>query len=297
LPLKKREKLCLVNGERTTVNDYITLYAPAKINLFLRVTGKRPDGYHSLFTLFQKVTLFDYIIIRKVERGINLSCPQGTVPEDKTNIAYQAASLFYKVTGLLPGVDIEIRKNIPVAAGLGGGSSDAACVLNGLQEVYGNPCAWDNLRSIGSKLGADVPFFLEPCTIAIGRGIGDQLEPIYSSPPLWFVLISPCFPVSTKWAYENLKLTTGENLFIFSPEDIINIEQFLHNDLEEVTASEYPVIHTMKESLLSYGAEGTLMTGSGPTVFGLFKEEEKARLAYERLRSNPDWAVYLVRSL
>jgi 4-diphosphocytidyl-2-C-methyl-D-erythritol kinase len=286
-----------MNSERTTVNDYITLYAPAKINLFLKVTGERPDGYHSLFTLFQKVTLFDHIIIKKVEKGINLSCPQGTVLEDETNIAYQAASLFYKVTGLSPGVDIEIRKNIPVAAGLGGGSSDAACVLNGLQEVYGNPCARDNLSSIGSKLGADVPFFLEPYTMAIGRGIGDQLEPIFSPPPLWFVLISPCFPVSTKWAYENLKLTTGENLFIFSPEHVINIEQFLHNDLEEVTASQYPVIHTMKEYLLSYGAEGALMTGSGPTVFGLFKEKEKARLAYERLRSNSDWAVYLVRSL
>ncbi|MEW5947845.1 MAG: 4-(cytidine 5'-diphospho)-2-C-methyl-D-erythritol kinase [Thermodesulfobacteriota bacterium] len=279
------------------MNDYITLYAPAKINLFLRVTGKRPDRYHSLFTLFQKVTLFDHIIIRKAKRGINLSCPQGTVPEDETNIAYQAASLFYKVTGLSPGVDIEIRKNIPVAAGLGGGSSDAACVLNGLQEVYGNPCARNNLSSIGSKLGADIPFFLEPCTMAVGHGIGDQLEPIFSPPPLWFVLISPCFPVSTKWAYENLKLTTGENLFIFRPEDIINIKRFLYNDLEEVTASQYPVIHTMKESLLSYGAEGALMTGSGPTVFGLFNEEGKARIAYEGLMSNSDWAVYLVRSL
>lgn len=279
------------------MSDCHILYAPAKINLFLKVTGKRPDGYHSLLTLFQKVTLFDHIIIKKVEKGINLSCPQGTVPEDETNIAYQAASFFYKVTGLSPGVDIEIRKNIPVAAGLGGGSSDAACVLNGLQGLYGNPCARDNLSSIGSKLGADVLFFLESNTMAIGRGIGDQLEPISSPPPLWFVLISPCFPVSTKWAYENLRLTTRENLFIFTPGDVINIEQFLHNDLEEVTTSQYPVIHTMKEYLLSHGAEGALMTGSGPTVFGLFKEEEKARLVYERLRSNSDWAVYLVRSL
>ncbi len=279
------------------MSDCHILYAPAKINLFLKVTGKRPDGYHSLFTLFQKVTLFDHIIIKKVEKGINLSCPQDTVPEDETNIAYQAASFFYKVTGLSPGVDIEIRKNIPVAAGLGGGSSDAACVLNGLQGLYGDPCARDKLRSIGSTLGADVLFFLESSTMSVGRGIGDQLEPIFSPPPLWFVLISPCFPVSTKWAYENLKLTTRENLFIFSPGDVIHIEQFLHNDLEEVTASQYPVIHTMKEYLLSHGAGGALMTGSGPTVFGLFKEEEKARLVYERLRSNSDWAVYLVRSL
>ncbi|MEW6327204.1 MAG: 4-(cytidine 5'-diphospho)-2-C-methyl-D-erythritol kinase [Thermodesulfobacteriota bacterium] len=279
------------------MSDCPILYAPAKINLFLKVTGERPDGYHSLFTLFQKVTLFDHIIIRKAEKGINLSCPEGTVPEDETNIAYQAASFFYKITGLSPGVDIEIRKNIPVAAGLGGGSSDAACVLKGLQELYGNPCTRDEVSSIGSKLGADVPFFFEPCTMAVGRGIGDQLEPIPSPSPLWFVLISPCFPVSTKWVYENLKLTTRENLFIFSPEDVVNIERFLHNDLEEVTASQYPVIHIMKEYLLSYGAEGALMTGSGPTVFGLFKDEGKARLARERLASNTDWAVYLVRSL
>ncbi len=279
------------------MNDDRVLYAPAKINLFLKVTGKRPDGYHCLFTLFQKVTLFDQIIIRKRGKGISLSCPQGIVPEDETNIAFQAAALFYQATDIPPGVHLEIHKNIPVAAGLGGGSSDAACVLKGLQSLYGNPCTGDTLLSIGCQLGADVPFFLEPYTMAIGREIGNQLEPIPTPPTLWFVLISPCFAVSTKWVYGNLKLTTRENPFIFTPGDVADIAKFLHNDLEDITASQYPIIDTMKEQLLSCGASGAVMTGSGPTVFGLFGEEEKASLAYERLKSNMDWAVFLVKSL
>lgn len=282
---------------RSRRDSEIFLHTPAKINLFLKVTGKRPDGYHSLITLFQKVTLFDYIIIRKEESGINLSCPQGTVPEDETNIVYQTVSLFYKGTDIPPGINIEIHKNIPVAAGLGGGSSDAACVLKGLQKLYGNPCTKDNLLSTGSRLGADVTFFLEPYTMAIGRGTGDQLEPIPSPPPLWFVLINPGFPVRTKWVYENLKLTTRKNPFIFTAEQTADIEKSLHNDLEDITASRYPVIHTMKECLLSYGANGAEMTGSGPTVFGLFKKEEKAQLAYEGLKLHTGWSVYLVKSL
>lgn len=279
------------------MSDPIILHAPAKINLFLKVIGKRPDGYHSLFTLFQKVTLFDQLIIRKTGKEINISCPQGIVPEDETNIIYQAASLFYKVTNIAPGLDVEIHKNIPVAAGLGGGSSDAACVLKGLQRLYDQPSTEDSLLAMGRELGADVPFFLQSPTMAIGRGTGDQIEPIPFPPVLWFVLINPCFPVSTKWAYGNLKLTTGENPFIFSAGNIADIEDFLANDLEEITASRYPIIHDLKKHLLSAGASGAIMSGSGPTVFGLFKEKEKAGLAYERLKSNRDWAVFLVRSL
>lgn len=270
---------------------------PAKINLFLKVIGRRPDGYHRLVTLFQKVTLFDRVTMRKRARGINLSCPQGTVPEDGTNIVYQAAVLFYKATGLEPGLEVEIQKNIPVAAGLGGGSSDAACVLRGLQQLYGSPCTKDELLSIARKLGADVPFFLESFTMAIGRETGEQLEPIQHPPRLWFVLVNPCFPVSTKWAYENLKLTSAENPFMFSAGSISDLEKFLGNDLESATASCYPIIQTMKEHLLACGAGGAVMSGSGPTVFGLFREKEKACLAYERLKTNTHWSVYLVRSL
>lgn len=275
----------------------IILHAPAKINLFLKVGGKRPDGYHSICTLFHKITLFDVIKIAKSDR-IKVSCPQGTVPSGKENIAYLAAERFFEHTSISPGADIEIEKHIPVAAGLGGGSSNAAAVLVGLQSLHGNPCTDEEIFLIAKGLGADIPFFLLAYSLALGRGTGCQLEPVPSPAYWWFVLVNPGIQVSTRWVYENLKLTSRENPFMFSPVDVSNIETFLQNDLESVTASKYPIINLLKEKLVSYGAHGALMSGSGPTVFGLFREQGKARLAYSKLREEADstWAVYLAKS-
>ncbi len=281
------------------MNNPTRLYAPAKINLFLRVTGKRPDGYHSIHTLFHKIALFDEVTIHQSAGRMRLSCTPSTVPADERNIAYQAAAHFYDSTGIAPGIEIELRKNIPVAAGLGGGSSDAACVLKALNALYGHPCTESELLSLSRKLGADVPFFISPHTTAIGREKGDSLEPLHSSFVRWFVLINPGFPVSTQWVYQHFELTSAENPFMFSAGDVADIEQFLHNDLEIVTASQYPVIRTLKERLISHGAHGALMAGSGPTVFGLFEEQERAQRAYHELGSSihADWSIYCVRSL
>lgn len=275
---------------------FSTTLAPAKINLFLRVTGKRPDGYHDIVTVFQKITLFDSITLEKTNGGIELTCLQNTIPTDSRNIAYRAACIFEEFTGITVGIRITIDKRIPIAAGLGGGSSDAACVLKGLHAMYGTPCGEDALSCMAAKLGADVPFFVSPYSTAIGRGKGENLEP-RPTPLIWVVVVNPGFPVSTKWVYDNLKLTTVENTFIFSPHDTAVLEEILHNDLETVSIPEYPVINSIKTRLISCGAKGALMTGSGPTVFGIFKDESKAQRAYAELQSEPDWSVYLAKSL
>ncbi|MFH1147018.1 MAG: 4-(cytidine 5'-diphospho)-2-C-methyl-D-erythritol kinase [Pseudomonadota bacterium] len=278
------------------MTDFITTPAPAKINLFLRVTGTRTDGYHNIVTLFQKIALFDIITLEKTNGGIELTCLQNTVPADGRNIVYKAARLFEESTGIPLGVKITIDKKIPVAAGLGGGSSDAASLLKSLQEMYEHPCDEDALLCMAAKVGADVPFFVSAYSTAIGRGKGEELEPV-QIPLIWVVIVNPGFPVSTKWVYDNLKLTTVENAFNFSPHDTAVVEQLLHNDLETVSIPEYPVINRIKMRLVSCGAKGALMTGSGPTVFSVFEEESKARKVYEELQPESTWSVYLARSL
>lgn len=276
----------------------IEIQTPAKVNLILRITGKRADGYHSILTLFHKIALFDTVTIDRAGTGIVISCPQGTIPVDERNLAHKAARSFYNAASLEPEVHIQIQKRIPVAAGLGGGSSDAAAVLGGLQLLYNNPCQEEELFSMAKDLGADVPFFMASHGMAIGRETGSLLEPLDSSAVWWFVLINPGIYVSTKWVYQNLKLTSCKNPFMFSAVDLSKIENFLQNDLESVTAAKYPVINLLKDKLLSNGADGALMSGSGPTVFGLFKEQERAESAYIILKNeiDPEWSIYLAES-
>jgi 4-diphosphocytidyl-2-C-methyl-D-erythritol kinase len=258
------------------------ILSPAKINLFLQVTGKRADGYHDLFSLMCCVSLYDTIQLRFGGKGIEIESAHPHVPLDETNIAYKAADLFYKNLGVQGGLKISIEKSIPVAAGLGGGSSNAASVLDGLNHFHGHPFSRERLMSMGLRLGADVPFFLFE-TPALASGIGERLEAYSDLPTYDVVLVNPGFAVSTAEVFRNLNLgLTKCKKKLKKPsfrETGYIVSRHLCNDLEAVTASRYPVIRSIKKQLLEQGALGALMSGSGPTVFGLFSDPEKAAAA------------------
>ncbi len=295
--------------------DRITLRAPAKINLYLKVTGRRVDGYHTLETLMQKISLYDELELRLGERGIRLFCPGCTLPENHDNLVYRAAELFLQKverhrTDSVTGVDITLKKNIPIAAGLGGGSSDAAATLKGLDALFGFGCTGEELAAIGIRLGADVPFFLADTSAALATGIGEILTPI---PPLTgysILLVNPGFPVSTQWVYQTFALTNKENasmLADFLKEDVeIGLPcgpacygaqlAELRNDLETVTILKYPEIEQIKSQLVAQGAAVALMSGSGPTVFGLFADRESAKTCHAIFKQRFEF-TYLVSPL
>lgn len=275
--------------------------SPAKVNLHLRVLRKRGDGYHDIATLMQKITLYDEMTFSRSERGIVVRCPDSSLPENEDNIVYKAAYALFSYASCTPGIDITIKKRIPIAAGLGGGSSNAATTLMTVNEMLGFHYGRDELMKIGAKLGADVPFFIFGKT-AWAFGIGDRLEDAGNIPPMWFVLINPRFAISTKMVYEklNLRLTRGLiNYTIPQIQTVDDLSKVLRNDLEQVTLNLYPVLQRLKDLLLACGASGTLMSGSGPTVFGLFSEAKTAIKAKEALEEagKGTWSVLMAYSV
>jgi len=277
----------------------IILQAPAKVNYRLDVIARRSDGYHELRMIMQRVNLCDQVSLKLVDGNeIKVSCGREGVPDGEGNIAWKAARALLDLAGQPSGVEIAIQKNIPVAAGLGGGSSDCAAVLLGLNELLGLGLSCEQLMEIGVKLGADVPFFVFQQT-ALAEGIGEKLTPLTGLPPAWVVLVNPNLPVSTAWVYKNLQLTQRERLATIpdSFEDVASICRVLSNDLESVTIPAFPVISEIKDELIALGACCSLMSGSGPTVFGLFDNEATARAAGEALRGNNDWFVAVVETV
>jgi 4-diphosphocytidyl-2-C-methyl-D-erythritol kinase len=270
----------------------LALAAPAKINLYLKIIGRRADGYHELQTLMQKIALYDRLELTLTSRpGISLSCPESDLPEDEGNIVYRAAACFLQQqTAYCGGVDIILQKNIPQAAGLGGGSSDAAAVLRALNKLLDFPCNRDELASMGLTLGADVPFFVNDTTAAWATGVGERIDTVVPLQDYLILLVNPSIPVSTKWAYETFALTAGKNIFnltnsqfddnepdlgaIFRSRTIRPKELF--NDLEQVTVERYPLLNEIKDQLTGSGARAAMMSGSGPTVFGLFAARQAA---------------------
>lgn len=281
--------------------------APAKVNLSLRVVGKRKDGYHLLDTVMAPVGLYDEITItrpksRKTAKGgLQVTCNHPLVPSGAQNLVYRAASLLLKKKGITAPVRIHIRKKIPVGGGLGGGSSDAAATLQGLDRLFRLGCKRREILSLAASLGADVPFFIVGRP-ARARGIGELLRPFDSFPRLRLVILYPGFPVSTRWVYQHLrfgKLTKAiENTRItFSLRDAEGLKHLLINDLEEVAMRRYPRIAFLKDRLVQEGAAGALMSGSGSSVFGIFPSGSIARKAFRRLRKEDGIQAYLVRSL
>jgi 4-diphosphocytidyl-2-C-methyl-D-erythritol kinase len=277
----------------------LRLKAPAKVNYRLDVLRRRPDGYHDLRMIMQRIDLCDEVAITLVDNpGIRVTCGQQGVPEGPGNIAWLAADALLKKSGRQDGIGISIAKNIPVAAGLGGGSSDAATVLMGVNELLDLQLSDEQLMEIGVKLGADVPFFIfKRCALA--EGIGECLTPVEQIPAVWLVLVNPNIHVSTAWVYKNLQLTSGKaaNIIPLLYNSIGDICAVLANDLESVTIDRFPLIGEIKERLLAAGASGSLMSGSGPTVFGLFENEGRARQAAQELARESSWFVQAVRTL
>lgn len=274
----------------------LTLEAPAKINLFLQVVGKRPDGYHNLISLMCAVGLHDRVSLSAGGSGIRIACSEPGVPADDTNLACRAARVFQKALGRQDGVHITLEKRIPVAAGLGGGSSDAAVVLKGLNRLYENPFSEQALMEMGLSIGADVPFFIFG-KAAVARGVGEILEACVGIAPFHVLLVCPRLSVSTAAVYKklNLGLTKYEKKlkcsdFRAGNSDVVHR---LQNDLETVTLSEYPIVGKAKQALLNHGAAGALMSGSGPAVFGLFLDQATAENARQSLADNENWRLYL----
>ncbi|MGQ9644980.1 MAG: 4-(cytidine 5'-diphospho)-2-C-methyl-D-erythritol kinase [Thermodesulfobacteriota bacterium] len=279
----------------------LRLKSPGKVNLRLEILGKREDGYHELKTVLQKISLCDTLsVFLKDEKGISITANHPDLPLGKRNLVYQAAQTILKKSDFKGGVHIDIKKEIPLGAGLGGGSSNAAATLKALNQLLEMGLGPAELMRMGVEIGADVPFFLFEGA-AIGTGIGERLRKI-ELPIVWYLLLNPCFEVSTRWAYQNFILTKRRfhfNLrgFVRTPEEI---SRLLWNDLECVVSHKYPQIDVMKKLLLSAGALGAVMTGSGPTVFGVFSGKRDAKSAFRKLEPEVrrrGWTVLMAHSL
>ncbi|NOY13752.1 MAG: 4-(cytidine 5'-diphospho)-2-C-methyl-D-erythritol kinase [Deltaproteobacteria bacterium] len=274
--------------------------SPAKINLCLHVLGRRADGYHELAMAMQRVDLCDRIILRVGGRpGVRVSCAGVPLAAGEENIAARAARLLLQALGLDVGVEIEISKQIPVAAGLGGGSSNAATVLSGLAELLDISVTQQCLYDVGEQLGADVPFFIF-ARPAWATGTGTELSLLSELPQVAYLLVNPGIAVSTAWVYQSLRLTKGgelANLPRFSAATRDDLCAALHNDLERVTLEHYPLLAKIKRVLLEQGASGSLMSGSGATVFGVFSDYAAADSAAVALAEEYDWLFYPVRPI
>ena len=250
--------------------------APAKINLSLHVLRQRPDGYHDLATRMQKIDLCDRVCVKlSMQPGVRLTCSHQSLASDSNLVCIAANRFLDHVADFpAPGVEITLEKNIPVAAGLGGGSSDAGTTLLALNELASSPLSEEELIKMAVLIGADVPFFVVKHRAVHATGIGDVMEPVADLEGYWIVLINPGFSVSTRSIFENYALTRGKKnsklaSFQNYDGDRFNLDH-LHNDLEPITASIHPEIEKMKSALIEIGATAALMSGSGPTTFGLF---------------------------
>jgi 4-diphosphocytidyl-2-C-methyl-D-erythritol kinase len=275
--------------------------APAKINLFLRVLRRRADNYHDLATVLQQITLYDELIFLPRTQGIVLQCTGCPLTPVEDNLVFRAACDFFSYTGCTAGIEIILRKHIPIAAGLGGGSSDAAATLIALNEIFSARLRKTELMELGVRLGADIPFFIFS-NRAFATGIGDKLKVLPDLPKLNLVLVNPPFPLSTKMVYEtlNLTLTKKKNNYsiprFYALDDVI---RELHNDLEAVSALMHPELDNFKQMLLEEGALGALMSGSGPTLFGIFPDEKSARIAQDAIikKVSGECLVFFAQSL
>ena len=271
----------------------IGLKAYGKINLALDVVRKREDGYHEVRMIMQTVKMYDYIKIRKSkEKGIRVYTNLSFLPTDENNLVYKAAKLLMDEFNIEQGIDIKLDKFIPVAAGMGGGSSDAATVMIGINKMFELGLKKNELMERGVKIGADVPYCILRGT-CLAEGIGEKLTTLKPMPNCYVVVIKPAISVSTKFVYENLRA----NELTYHPDidgmiadieaaDLHAVAGKLGNVLETVTQEEYPVIGEIKRSLINDGAINALMSGSGPTVFGLFEDRDVAEKALQNVKSS-----------
>ena len=265
----------------------------AKINLSLDVLGRLENGYHEVQMVMQTVSVFDLVTVSKIKHGIELSTNLPYLPIDRNNIAYRAAEEFFEYTGIKEGVSIDISKRIPVGAGLAGGSSNASAVLKAMNKLFGTGLSLKELCNIGVKLGADVPYCVLGGT-RLAEGIGEKLSPLPRLPKCSIILVKPGFSISTKTVYEKIDSCidykhpeTKKIIEGLRQSDLNTITSAMGNVLEEVSIAEHPILQQVKDELYSLGAIRAQMSGSGPTVFGIFKTYDEARRAKKEL-----WGKY-----
>ncbi|AXF56582.1 4-(cytidine 5'-diphospho)-2-C-methyl-D-erythritol kinase [Salicibibacter kimchii] len=279
-----------------------SLKAPAKINLSLDVIAKRPDGYHEVEMIMTEVDLADRLDFMIRDDGeIVVEMSEGFIPHDARNLAYQAAQLLKSKYRTRQGVHIYIQKNIPVAAGLAGGSSDAAAVLRALNEMWGLSLSKGELAELGATIGSDVAFCVHGGT-AKATGRGEKIEKLPAPPSCWIILAKPPIGVTTGDIYRQISVPDRSSSLASEMEDAIYAEDYarickhLHNDLEAVTLDLYPEVRRIKQRMIESGVDAALMSGSGPTVFGLVKHENQVNRVYNALRGFCEH-VYAVRIL
>jgi 4-diphosphocytidyl-2-C-methyl-D-erythritol kinase len=280
----------------------LSLSSPGKLNLRLDVVGRRPDGYHELRSLMERVTLADEIEMNIVEKGIQVSCDHEQVPIDEDNIAFKAVKEILAYSSRNVGVEVRIKKRIPVAAGMGGGSSNAATVIKGINQLLKLKLSKEKLMQIGYKVGADVPFFLFEGP-ALAEGIGEQLKKIKAMPKLLFLIVNPNIQVLTKTVYSKFPIDSIQKELQVEVPNVYrtkrDVAKILHNDLEKVTIKDIPLIGEIKDTMIKFGALASQMTGSGPTVFGIFSDRVKLEKAYEKMekKAKGEWQIFMAENL
>lgn len=279
-----------------------TLKAYAKINLGLDVTGKLPNGYHEVKMIMQSVGIYDELTLTKTDSGITIATDESELPTNEDNLIYRAAKLMFDTYSITGGVHIQLSKNIPIAAGMAGGSTDAAATMKGINRLYQLNIPTQELMRISVSIGADVPYCILGGT-ALAEGIGEILTPLAPAPSCHLLVAKPDINVSTKYVYEHLDASeTLSHPDINGIVDAINmgslqgIIERLGNVLETVTVEAYPIISDLKKQMLELGAAGSLMSGSGPTVFGIYTDAKSVQNAYEQIRKNPELKQVFVTS-
>lgn len=284
----------------------VRIFAPAKVNLILRVLDRRTDGYHNLWSLMQTVALEDelHIHVQSDATGVHLQCDDPTLPTDGRNLIARAAGVVLERAKLAVGLDIRIVKRIPVSAGLGGGSSDAAATIVGLNRLLALGWSASEMAHIGQVLGSDVPFFFFAPTARV-RARGEDVAPVRLVGERWIVLVNPGFPVETRWAYDRLSATRNgmtalsQGIAALSGKPQVTWEEILplmENDFEAALAPTHHVLEKMKRGLLSRGAEAALLSGSGSTVFGVFPYEESAIRVRDEMKRQHGWWVSVAKA-
>lgn len=284
----------------------VKVLSPAKLNLYLEVLNKRPDGYHNIRSLFERISLSDELTFKQSDdQRIEIKSDSKDIPKDGRNLVYKAASLLRGTLGIKKGVSIEIKKRIPAGSGLGGGSSNAASALLALKNLWNLKLSQKELFAYGAYLGSDVAFFLSGASFAVGEGRGEKIKPlIHFKKKFWHIIIVPDFKVSTREIYEgldNLKnhKKRGMNLSArqLSQAAKIPLGNIIYNRLEEATFRRYPKVKELKEALVSRGVRNAAMSGSGGAVFGMVNSRKEGLRLLESFKHCKNIRVFVARTL
>lgn len=287
----------------------IVIYAPAKVNLFLKVLKRRPDGYHDIETLFEKINIFDRISLRKAPKGIAISSDNKNLPLGADNLAYRAVRNLEKRLNTALGVKMAIKKFIPIASGLGGGSSDAAAALGGINKLYDLGLSDKDLEESAKELGADVPLFIKDEVYALGSSRGDNIEGVKSSLKMWHLLVVPAITISSREAYEWVDSRRDKKgpaiddiTGAIKRNDIDRVGKNLYNDLAGLSFEKESALKDIREKMINYGAKGSMVTGSGPVLFAIAEDKKgvieiKKRIEKDMHRVDKNWQVLVASTL